>query len=368
MGNPALVVTGTITSPPSDVAQGALQYPLDFDANITGNHTAGEWVQFTHDRGPTAQTLHPVKVLSTDRSSWHGVGSYAAAFGSGVSAPTEQFGDGRNGSLVVNSGQTVNTDSYRSGVSGTANSGQSTVSVSNIGALALVPSERVLIHQTRGSGAGNWEVGTVGSVGGSSFTLTNNLAHSYTDGGTDQAQVIHVPQYSSCSVNSGGTLTASSWDGNTGGILAIFCQNSLTVAGLIDVGATGFRGGPGGPSSSDRHGRQGESHSGTGSQSTAANGSGGGGGQGDPNPHPSGPKGSGGGGAGSGAAGATGSQGSGTTQERADLAMAYHRQRRRHWRLGAAAEERTAIRRHHVIHSEVAEVMEAGLPYSWHHS
>jgi len=53
--------------------------PLDVTAAITGSHTAGEWVQFTHNLGPEAQSLHPVTVYSQDYTERYGVGKYNLA-------------------------------------------------------------------------------------------------------------------------------------------------------------------------------------------------------------------------------------------------------------------------------------------------
>ena len=305
MGSPVLMVTGTITSPPSDVPQGALQYPLDFDANITGTHTAGEWVQFTHDRGPTPQTLHPVKVLSANRSTLHGVGNHATEFGVGT-APSDMFGDGHHGDLIVSSSQTAYADDYRTSVSGTAAASQPVVGVASVNALGVWPMDRVLIHQSRGSGSGTWELGTIESVGTTTITLTNDLNHTYTDGGNSQAQVIHVLQHTSCMIAAGGTLTAHAWDGNTGGILAVMCGSGAQISGTVTMNEKGFVGGTTHTGTNAGRGRQGEGTVGpAGSESSAANGNGGGGGDGNAGTG-GGSDGAGGGGGGNGTTGIAG--------------------------------------------------------------
>jgi hypothetical protein len=53
--------------------------PLDVSVVVTGSHTAGEWVQFTHNLGPEAQSLHPVTVYSQDYTERYGVGKYNLA-------------------------------------------------------------------------------------------------------------------------------------------------------------------------------------------------------------------------------------------------------------------------------------------------
>ena len=54
-------------------------------------------------------------------------------------------------------------------------------------------------------------------------------------------QVIRVPQYTTATLSSG--LTADPWDGDTGGVLAVDIENTLTLNGNVDVSGLGFRGG-----------------------------------------------------------------------------------------------------------------------------
>ncbi len=94
---------------------------------------------------------------------------------------------------------------------------------------------------------------TVGLAGGTvTFRGTgtgNGLNYSYTNAaatgsqGQRRYQVVRVPQYSSASLSSG--LTASGWNGATGGILAIDVAGTLTLGGTVSVDAKGFRGGGG---------------------------------------------------------------------------------------------------------------------------
>jgi uncharacterized repeat protein (TIGR01451 family) len=94
---------------------------------------------------------------------------------------------------------------------------------------------------------------TVGLAGG---TLTfrgtgagNGLNYSYTNAaatgsqGQRRYQVVRVPQYSSATLSSG--LTASAWNGASGGILALDIAGTLSLGGTVSVDAKGFRGGGG---------------------------------------------------------------------------------------------------------------------------
>src|SRR5439155_6742217 len=83
-------------------------------------------------------------------------------------------------------------------------------------------------------------------VGGSA---ASGLINSYTtaaENGTDGQktfQVVRVPRFSSATLS--GTLTASAWDGRTGGILAVDVSGTLTLGGTVSVDGLGFRGATG---------------------------------------------------------------------------------------------------------------------------
>jgi len=131
----------------------------------------------------------------------------------------------------------------------------------------------VLIHQTQGTGVGQWEVNKIASGGGTiTLVMQSNLAYTYASG----AQVLVIKQYSSFTQGSGYTLTAKAWDGSTGGILTFSCSGDATITGNISTVGKGYRGGSVIVTSSYVY--QGEGTSGTGNTSNAANSNGGGGG------------------------------------------------------------------------------------------
>ena len=145
----------------------------------------------------------------------------------------------------------------------------------------------ILIHQTRGTNAGAWELNKIVSGGGTTtLTLKYDLTLTYTDSGANQAQVIQMRSYDGLSLTS--TTTTPVWDGSKGGIIAFFDIGSVTgssatisLDGSQPTSATrvtggGFRGGAGGSGSGTS--TQGEGHSADGGASTAANTTGGGGG------------------------------------------------------------------------------------------
>ena len=158
--------------------------------------------------------------LSTDTAPWR-----------------DGFGNGIDGVKTVSSNATY--DGVKRSCSGT--SGSTSLTLGSSGFTNGMP---VLIHQTRGTGVGNWELNKVASGGGTtSLTMAYTLQNTYTDSGDSQAQIIELKQYASVTVNSGITWSAPDWDGDTGGIIAFLCNGPVTVTGTINADAKGFRGG-----------------------------------------------------------------------------------------------------------------------------
>jgi len=83
---------------------------------------------------------------------------------------------------------------------------------------------------------------TFAQVGGPGPSGTNITATVYNGQGQRRYQVIRVPQYSDATL--GSTLTASPWNGSTGGVVVFDVQNALALGGAtVDVSGRGFRGG-----------------------------------------------------------------------------------------------------------------------------
>lgn len=178
------------------------------------------------------------------------------------------FGNGSDG-VVTLSGTDAPIDSSCSGTSGQKNLGATNASFNT--------NKICLIHQSRGTGAGNWELNIIGSYVPGTITFQFDLVNTYTDSGASQAQVIQIPEYSAVTVSS--TYTAKAWDGNVGGIIALFCSGDMDVSGTITVAGKGFRGGTGTRTGSpSQWGISGEGELGgpTGLGNTLNNGSGGG--------------------------------------------------------------------------------------------
>ena len=203
---------------------------------------------------------------------------------------TPDFGDGSDGPITFSADTQFNPP-----VDAIVNSGSlgaTTLTVSSPSGV-FQPGQKILIHQTRGAGAGQWEMNQVQSYALGNLGTVRPLANAYATSGANAAQVLVVPEYTNVTVNAGVTLSAKPWNGSTGGILAFFANGTIAVAGTVSAagskGSTfsgagtaaggtggGFRGGQ----SISGGFNQAYSGEGTGVASapqTAANGNGGGG-------------------------------------------------------------------------------------------
>ena len=196
------------------------------------------------------------------------------------------FGSGTDGSLTISSNATEAP--IDSACTGTA--GNYTLTATNV---SFALNQAILIHQTQGTSAGQYERNVVSGYTAGTITLQTPLIGTYTTG----AQVRVLKQYTNVTVNTGITYTAKAWNGTTGGILAFLANGTVTVTGNIVADGCGFRGASAVSNEADAY--QGEGTGGVGSVSNLANGNGGGGGQ-DGQLHPGGfPFGGAGGGGGS---------------------------------------------------------------------
>jgi len=211
------------------------------------------------------------------------------------------FGDGSDSSLTISSNTTeAPIDSSASGTSGAYS-----LTATNA---SFATGQEILIHQTRGTGAGTWQRTTIAGYTAGTITTEDPLNYDYATSGANCAQVRVLPQYTSVTINSGITYTAKAWDGTVGGILAFLANSTGTVTGTISAEGKGFRGGvgsTGADGSTPTTGYAGEGTTGATVQQQTANGNGGGSGNNNRGPYGGTASGAGGGG-GNGLAGSEG--------------------------------------------------------------
>ncbi len=101
---------------------------------------------------------------------------------------------------------------------------------------------------------GYYEYANVVSVAGSTINLTYSLANSYytrafaSTTSIQSYQVIRIPRYYDLTINASSSITATPWNGSSGGVVVIEAADILTFANntsVITVAGKGFRGGGG---------------------------------------------------------------------------------------------------------------------------
>ncbi len=90
--------------------------------------------------------------------------------------------------------------------------------------------------------AGNYETGTICSISGDSVFLFHLLQNTYTPA-TGKVQLVPFAEYVSANITD--TIKASSWNNSTGtgGVIALYAEQDITLNAPIYADSAGFRGG-----------------------------------------------------------------------------------------------------------------------------
>lgn len=140
------------------------------------------------------------------------------------------FGNGQDGPAIL-----TGTDApIDSSAVGTINTNSLTATNASFAAGQII-----LIHYTRGTNAGVYELNQIASYVAGTITTVSPLSYSYVSSGNDCSQVLVMKQYSS--VDTTGTFLAKAWNGTVGGILSFLCSGKVT--GSFSATGKGFRGG-----------------------------------------------------------------------------------------------------------------------------
>ncbi|MGH9909571.1 MAG: beta strand repeat-containing protein, partial [Nitrososphaerales archaeon] len=194
-------------------------------------------------------------------------------------------GNGIDGSATISTSQNINTNVIGSLRSTNADGIVTAVTANPTGSSITVTSttgfaagDEILLINLKGAfgdtaDVGNYEFLDINTASGTTITTTTSIQKSY-DGTTFSNQKIvvqRVPQWTTVTINSGGTLTANTWGGTSDGIIAFRATGTVTVntGGTISANAIGYAGGG---SSTTGGGLNGESYDGVGSAGTSAGG------------------------------------------------------------------------------------------------
>jgi uncharacterized repeat protein (TIGR01451 family) len=126
---------------------------------------------------------------------------------------------------------TSNSSQYGDGISGSGST-----SLNNSGVYEYATASSAVT-----TAGGTLTVQAAGPGGGLLYTYTSAAASSTQ--GARSFQVIRVPNYASATLSTTSNLTATAWNGSTGGVLALNISGTLTLNGAtVDVSGEGFRG------------------------------------------------------------------------------------------------------------------------------
>ncbi len=185
---------------------------------------------------------------------------------------TEIYGQGSLGEETISNPDTIINNYTFINIS--SKPGVNSISVNDSSEFTV--GEEVLIIQTQSGGttcvAGVFEFKNISSINGNNITFDSPLENAYcynspntvsitcsdTSGFESSiAQVVKVPHYTNLTINSGASITAPSWNGYYGGIVAFRASENVVVNGVINVTGKGYRGGDDGYAD-DAEGGQGE--------------------------------------------------------------------------------------------------------------
>jgi alpha-tubulin suppressor-like RCC1 family protein len=179
--------------------------------------------------------------------------------------PNIDIGNGADGAITITATTNMNTTPIATGrtkpdaitfvVTGTVNTGNTNVILTTAPDVPneLTSGDEVIIINLKGTSVtytntGLYEFKRIQSITGDTITFTSAISNTYGDAASGQKIILQrVPNYTNVTINSGISLTISSWNGITGGVLAFRANGAVTVNALngIDVIGKGFRGGAG---------------------------------------------------------------------------------------------------------------------------
>ncbi len=241
----------------SDISIDNVGVGYTLDATATGLTTATS-ASFDIVSPPDLQQIHTR--WRNDDGGEGGLDTGTGADGSVTLASTQNFN-----TAILGSNRVGNPDGVLTVV--TANPTGTSISVSD--STGFAANDEILLMNLRGASGdtadvGNYEFLEVASVpNGTTINVIAAIQNSY-DGtafANQKVVVQRVPQWTTVTINSGGTLTANAWDGSSGGVLAFMATGTVTVntGGKIDVTGMGYSGGAGGVADG---GNNGESYDG----------------------------------------------------------------------------------------------------------
>jgi parallel beta-helix repeat protein len=159
------------------------------------------------------------------------------------------YGSGIDNDLLIASGDSYSVDQVKSAVVGENPLGSNSINVLStagfsIGDEILLITMQDSTDNSQINKTGTYEYQVVSSISENTIFLNSVLKNSYNANESVKHQVVRVPNFNNVTIE--GTMTCSTWDGSTGGILCFRASGivkSATGTGIIDASGKGYRGG-----------------------------------------------------------------------------------------------------------------------------
>jgi hypothetical protein len=183
-----------------------------------------------------------------------------------ITITSNDYGTQADGAVTISTAKNISTDTLASGrtvadgvaylvAAITSSTSTSNITVSGSSVTGVAVGDEMLLINVQGdstyySNVGNYEFLRVSGISTNVISFNAPVSKSYgqTDNSTIGNQKItlqRVPNYSTVTITSVGSLTANSWNGSLGGIVAFKCD-TLINSGSINTDGKGFRFGVGG--------------------------------------------------------------------------------------------------------------------------
>ena len=208
------------------------------------------------------------------QTSWSSTGRFSSSLNLVTSdqdqltlGQTMEDGTGNDGPVTVTGATDLSTTNLSAGrtcadggdavsysLSGSASEGSSSLTLTTApGPGCLAVGDEILLVDLQGgesadvASVGRYETDVVAGISGATLDLQSPLVDSYSstdpDGKAEAVMVQRVPNYTDVTVDAGASLTASAWNGSTGGVLFFRATGTVTVLGSIDADGLGYSGG-----------------------------------------------------------------------------------------------------------------------------
>jgi hypothetical protein len=183
-----------------------------------------------------------------------------------VTIVSNDYGTQADGLITISTAKNISTDTLASGrtvadgvaylvTAITSSSSTSNITVSGSSVTGVAVGDEMLLINVQGdttyyNNVGNYEFLRVSGISTNVISFNSPVSRSYGQSGNSvlgnqKITLQRVPNYSTVTITSAGSLTANNWSGSLGGIVAFKCD-TLINSGSINTNGKGFRYGVGG--------------------------------------------------------------------------------------------------------------------------